>query len=349
MVREAYDVVVVGGGAAGLSAGVVLARARRSVLVVDAGEPRNAPAEGVHGLLGQEGVGPAELLARGRAEVRSYGGEVVDGRALAVQQQEEGFLVVLEGSSVRCRRVVVATGLRDGLPDVPGVAEQWGRGVVHCPYCHGWEVRDRRVGVLATGPLSVHQALLFRQWTDDVVLLLHAGGVEPSDEEWEQLAARGVEVVDGEVAALESEDGRVRGARLASGVTVPLDALAVATRMESRAGVLAGLGLEAEDLVVGGARVGAAVPAGAGGETAVPGVYVAGNVTDLRAQVVVAAAAGLTVGALVNADLVGEDTRRAVEARRAALAGGTPRPFGAAAERELAERVLGDRRHGVRA
>ncbi len=335
-----YDVVVVGGGAAGLSAGMTLARARRSVLVVDAGEPRNAPAHGVHGLLGQEGVAPGELLARGRAEVEMYGGEVIEGEALSVAGSEGAFQVVLGDGHVRARRVVVATGLRDRLPDVPGVAEQWGRGVVHCPYCHGWEVRDRRVGVLATGPLAVHQALLFRQWTAQVVLLLH-GSADPSDEEWEQLASRGVQVVDGQVAALESDgaggSGAVTGVLLASGARLPLDALAVSTVMESRASVLAGLGLVPVEQRMGDVAVGTVVPAAATGLSEVPGVYLAGNVTDLRAQVVVAAAAGLAVGAAVNADLVAEDTRRAVEARR---------PFSVRAEREVSERVLGDRRHG---
>jgi thioredoxin reductase len=162
---DSCDVVVVGGGAAGLSGALMLARARRSVVVLDAGAPRNAPAEGVHGLLARDGLPPAELLEHGRAEVRGYGGRVVAGEVAAVTRDPVGgFEVALvDGRALHARRVLVATGLVDELPAVPGLRDRWGRDVVHCPYCHGWEVRDQAIGVLATGPMSVHQALLFRQ------------------------------------------------------------------------------------------------------------------------------------------------------------------------------------------
>lgn len=147
------DVVVIGGGAAGLSGALMLARSRRSVVVIDGGEPRNAPAEGVHGLLGLDGTPPAELLRRGRVEVTGYGGQVVPGTVVAAVPSADGFQITLAGGrTVRARRVLVATGLRDELPELPGLAEHWGRGVVHCPYCHGWEVRDEPIGILAVGP-----------------------------------------------------------------------------------------------------------------------------------------------------------------------------------------------------
>lgn len=188
---DGYDVVIVGGGAAGLSAALMLARARRTVVVVDAGTPRNAPAAGVHGLLAREGIAPGELLERGRAEVRGYGGHVVAGEAGAVGRAAEGFLVALtDGRSVRARRLLVTTGLVDELPDLPGLRERWGRDVVHCPYCHGWEVRDQAIGVLACGPMAVHQALLFRQWSADVTFFSHTM-LPPTGSEAEQLAARG--------------------------------------------------------------------------------------------------------------------------------------------------------------
>jgi hypothetical protein len=137
----------------------MLARARRSVLVVDAGAPRNAPATGVHGLLGHDGIRPAELLERGRAEVRGYGGQVVAGEVTTAARDAEGLTVTLaDGRSVRGRRLLVTTGLADELPDIPGLRARWGRDVLHCPYCHGWEVRDQAIGVLATGPRAVHQA-----------------------------------------------------------------------------------------------------------------------------------------------------------------------------------------------
>jgi len=162
--EDRYDVVVTGGGPAGLAAAVALGRACRSVLVVDGGEPRNAPAEQMHNYLGRDGTPPGDLLAAGRDEVARYGGALLSGEALAARPNRGGFEVeVAGGPTVRGRRLLVTTGLVDELPEVPGVRELWGRDVLHCPYCHGWEVRDQPLGVLATGPLSVHQALMWRQ------------------------------------------------------------------------------------------------------------------------------------------------------------------------------------------
>ncbi|MCX5387111.1 NAD(P)/FAD-dependent oxidoreductase [Streptomyces sp. NBC_00083] len=334
-----YDVVVIGGGAAGLSGALTLGRARRSVLVVDAGQPRNAPAHGVHAYLGHEGTPPGELLATGRAEVRRYGGEFRAGRATGAERVGDGFRVTLaDGERLRARRLLVTTGLVDELPDVPGLAELWGSDVLHCPYCHGWEVRDQAIGVLGTGPLAVHQALLWRQWSADVTLFLHTMD-EPDEQQYEELAARGVGVVTGEVAALETRDGRLHGVRLASGELMMRQALAVATKLVPRAGVLAPLGLEPVDLEIAGAVVGAHIAADPFGATEVPGVWVAGNVASPMDQVVAAAAAGVRAGAALNADLVAEETRRAVEARR--------EPFSAQMEREVCEVVLGERRHGL--
>jgi thioredoxin reductase len=309
-----YDVVVVGGGAAGLSGALTLGRARRSVLVVDGGEPRNAPASGVHGFLTRDGVNPSALLEAGREEVRRYGADLLDGRVASAERVEDGFVVTLDdGGSVGARRLLVATGLVDELPDVPGVRERWGRDVLHCPYCHGWEVRDQAIGVLASGPLSVHQALLFRQLSADVTFFSHTMP-PPTDEQAEQLAARGIGVVDGEVASLEVVEDRLAGVRLGDGRVVGREALAVSPRMTARAGFLAGLGVRAVEHPAG---VGEYIPSDATGRTDVPGVWVAGNVTDLAAQVGVAAAAGAAAAAQINADLVAEETRRAATAYRA--------------------------------
>jgi thioredoxin reductase len=311
--RDGYDVVVAGGGAAGLSGALMLARARRSVVVIDAGAPRNAPAAGVHGLLARDGMRPAELLERGRAEVRRYGGQVVIGEVATAVRDTEGFTVALADSrSARARRLLVATGLVDEVPDVPGLRARWGRDVVHCPYCHGWEVRDQAIGVLASGPMAVHQALLFRQWSDDVTFFSHTM-TPPAGEEAEQLAARGIRVVHGEVASLEIAGDRLVGVRLSSGTVVSRDVLAVSSRMTARAGLLAALGLRPAEHPGG---VGEYIPSDATGRTEAPGVWVAGNVTDLVAQVGTAAAAGATAAAQINADLVAEETRQAVAAHR---------------------------------
>ena len=334
-----WDVVVVGGGAAGLSGALMLARARRSVLVVDAGAPRNAPAAGVHGLLGRDGMPPGELLDRGRAEVRAYGGEIVAGEVETVDRDGDrftAFTVRLAGGEVlRARRLLVTTGLVDELPELPGLRERWGRDVVHCPYCHGWEVRDRAIGVLATGPMSMHQALLFRQWSADVTLFTHRSPA-PDPEQAEQLAARGIAVVAGEVAALEVAGDRLAGLRLADGTVVAREVVAVASRMVARADLLASLGLRAVEHPSG---AGEHVPADPTGRTEVPGVWVAGNVTELTAQVGAAAAAGALAAAHINADLVTEETDAAVAAYRD--------PFSGPAEARVAELVGGDRRHGL--
>ncbi|WP_309115612.1 NAD(P)/FAD-dependent oxidoreductase [Saccharothrix sp.] len=370
-----YDVVVVGGGAAGLSGALMLARSRRSVLVVDAGAPRNAPAEGVHGLLGHDGVKPADLLERGRAEVRRYGGHVVHGEVAGVERADAGstapgstapgstapgstapgstapgstapgstapgstapgFTVSLtDGRSVHARRLLVASGLVDELPAVEGLRDRWGHDVVHCPYCHGWEVRDRAIGVLASGPMSVHQALLFRQLSADVTYFANSRPL--SEEDGEKLAALDVPVVHGEVAAVEVADDRLTGLRLADGTVVAREVVAVATRMVARAEFLAGLGLRAVEHPSG---TGVHVPSDGMGRTEVPGVWVAGNVTEPSAQVGASSAAGAAAGAQINADLVAESTRWAVDLRRS--------PFDHASEARNAERVAGPRRHGL--
>ena len=309
-----YDVVVVGGGAAGLGGALVFGRSRRSVLVVDAGEPRNAPASGVHGFLTRDGTDPAALLKAGREEVRRYGARVLDGRVASADRTGDGFAVELEdGRRVGARRLLVATGLIDELPDVPGVRERWGRDVLHCPYCHGWEVRDRAIGVLAGGPLSVHQALLFRQLSADVTFFSHTMP-PPTDEQAERLAARSIGVVEGEVTSLEVVEDRLVGVRLDDGRVVGREALAVSTRMTARAGFLTALGLRPEEHPAG---VGEYIPSDATGLTDVPGIWAAGNITDLAAQVAAAASSGAAAAAQINADLVAEETRRAVTAYRA--------------------------------
>ncbi|MEU5035478.1 MULTISPECIES: NAD(P)/FAD-dependent oxidoreductase [Streptomyces] len=323
MKQQRYDVVIVGGGAAGLSGALALGRARRSVLVIDAGEPRNAPASHVHNYLGRESTPPGELLAIGRGEAAGYGAEIVEGRVASAErlpesgEGEQGFRVVTEdGRSVEARRLLVTTGLVDELPPVPGLAARWGREVLHCPYCHGHEVADRPIGVLSTGPLAVHQALMWRQWSDDVTLFLHTGP-EPTEEEYEQLAARGVAVVDGEVTGLEVADDRFTGVTLASGRVVPREALVVQARFVARSAVLESLGLKPVAQEMGGAVIGSYIPTDPTGATEVPGVWAAGNVTRLTEQVIGAAAAGLMAGGAVNGDLITEDTRLAVAARRA--------------------------------
>ena len=310
------DVVVVGGGAAGLSAALTLARARRSVTVVDAGQPRNAPAHGVHGLLGLEGLSPLELLVRGRQEVRRYGGEILDDEVVDVSSAPYGFSLGLRGGAVlRAQRLLIATGLVDELPDIPGVREQWGRGVLHCPYCHGWEVRDRRIGVLGTNPMALHKAILFSQWSSDVVFFAHDLQLEA--QERAKLEALGVAIVAGRISRLEIEDDHVSGVRVGETV-VAVDAVVVSTPMVARTELFAGIGIAAT-----AHPAGAFIETDASGATSVPGVWAAGNSSNIGAQVGAAAAAGALAAQGINTDLIMKDLDRAVAAA-ASSSEGTP-------------------------
>lgn len=311
--NDRYDVVIIGGGAAGLNAAVALGRARRRVVVIDAGQPRNAPAAGVHNFLTRDGIAPAELVRIGRMEAESYGGVVIDGTAQSARRDDDGFTVTLDaGTRIRGRRLLIAAGLVDELPDVVGLREQWGIDVLHCPYCHGWEVRDQSIGVLATGPMATHQALLFRQWSSQITLFLN-GQPALDAQQAEQLAARGIVVVEGKVDSLGTTDDALDAVVLADGSVHPIQALVVAPTFTARTTVAESLGLTVSAHPLG---VGTFVESDASGLTSMAGVWAAGNVTDLTAQVVTAAGAGLMAGAAINADLVAEDLQTAVEIYR---------------------------------
>ncbi|WP_405609604.1 NAD(P)/FAD-dependent oxidoreductase [Streptomyces sp. NBC_00076] len=309
---DTYEVVVVGGGAAGLSAALVLGRARRRTLVVDAGEPRNAPAAHMQGYLTRDGMSPADFLAKGREEIARYGVELVRDRAVDVTRDGDFAVVLAGGRTVRARRLVIATGLRDELPDVEGLAERFGRDVLHCPYCHGWEVRDQAFGVLATTPMSVHQALIVSQWSKDVTFFLHTVAEEElSDDDLRRLAAAGVKVVPGEVAEVVAEDDRLTGVRLTDGTAHARDVLFVAPRAVPRTGLLRRLGAELRETPFGAYPV-----VDETGLTTVPGVWAAGNAMGFAEQVVNAAAGGYRAGATINGEMLMADLDAAVAAVR---------------------------------
>ncbi len=308
---NSYDVAVIGGGPAGLSAALVLTRARRSVLVIDAGRPRNAPAAHVQGFLSRDGQPPSELLAIGAGEVAAYGGQLARGTVTSVTRAAGGTFEVRFGVGhvLTARRVLVTTGLQDVLPDVPGVADRWGRDVLHCPYCHGYEVRDQRLGVLGGTPEAVQHALLVRQWSDDVVFFDHTSTLTPRERE--QLTARAIGVVHGPLARLVVEDDALAGVELASGQVVERDAAFVRPSFVPNADLLAELGCDVHDT--------GWVVADPTGRTSVPEVWVAGNAANPRAQVITAAGEGSAAAISINNDLVEEDVRRAVHDFRAGL------------------------------
>lgn len=303
-----FDVVVIGGGPAGLNAALVLARAQRSVAVVDAGSPRNAAAAHMHGFISRDGTSPADLLLAGRAEVSGYGGTLIDGSVAGI---ESGFRVRLaDGSELRALQVIVAAGLRDEVPDIPGVRERWGRDLLHCPYCHGYEVLGQPLGVLGGSAEAVQHALLIRQWSSDVVLFPHTSSVTPNDREL--LNARGVRVVEGEVARVVVNDDELHGIELVTGTVIPRAAVFVRPRFIPNTELLTELGCGLDE--------NGWVKHDVAGRTSIPGVWVAGNAADPRAQVITAAGQGSATAIALNAELVNQDVERDLEAYRAALA-----------------------------
>lgn len=306
---EQWDVIVVGGGAAGLSAALTLGRARRRVLVVDAGQPRNRFAAHMHGALGQEGVDPADLLRRGREEVSTYDVTIRSATAESVEEVAHGLNVTLsDGETVFGRALVVASGMSDELPGIPGLAEHWGTQVLHCPYCHGWEVREQRLAVLGTSPMSLHQAELIRQWSDQLVFFT-AGcdALDPSTEA--RLRARGVELVGTPVSEILSEAGHLTGVRLVDGTEIALDAIFTAPKARPHDDFLANLGLERAENPMG-----SFVAVDPTGKTSHPRVWAIGNVVNPGANVPISIGAGSMTGGVVNMALVTEEFDHAVRA-----------------------------------
>jgi thioredoxin reductase len=302
---KTYDVVIIGGGSAGLSAALVLSRARRRVLVVDAGEPRNAPATHLHGYLSRDGMPPAELLDAGKREVRQYGGDIVTAivRDLVPDGRSEFWVLLADGQRIPARRLLVTTGLRDELPDIQGLSDRWARDVLHCPYCHGHEVRDRRIGVIGGTPGAVRYAQIVRQWTHDLVYFTPPGLLTPNERT--QLLARAIGVVESTIVQLVIDDSDdFLGVLMSDGCVVPREVLFVPPHFAPNNSLLLGLGCEVD--ADGWALVNGT------GQTSLPGVWAAGNIIDPRAQVITAAGAGSAAAMAINADLVDEDVNNAV-------------------------------------
>lgn len=305
-----YDVAVIGGGAAGLSAALVLARARRRVAVVDAGHPRNAPAAHMHGFLGSDGLPPSTLLATGRAEVTGYGGELIPGTVVGItpspvsgpDTRPSFALALQDGSSLTARRVLVTTGLRDEIPDIPGLRERWGRDVLHCPYCHGYEVRDQPLAVIGGSPEALGHAHVIRQWSDDVVLF--SDGVPLTEDQRAGLAARRIGIVEDPVARLVTEHDQLTGVQVGSGQVVPRRAVFVRPHLVPHDTLLTALGCSTEQ--------NGWVVTDPTGRTSIRGIWAAGNAVNPRAQVITAAGEGSAAAIDINIDLVEEDVSAAI-------------------------------------
>jgi thioredoxin reductase len=292
------DVVVVGGGAAGLSAALVLGRSRRRTFVIDDGRPRNAPSPEAHSFFTRDGVPPAELLRIGREHLAPYGSvEMRKGRAIAVKRGGDGFTVQLaDGGDVLTRRVLLAVGVRDILPDIEGLASLWGRGVLHCPYCHGWEVRDEPLALYASGAVAMDMAPLILQWSRDLLLCTGGGDLAPADRE--TLLRLGVRIIDTPVQRLEGGESLER-IIFADGRAEQRHALFLRPAQQVASDLAQRLGCEhteAGHIVVGPDQ-----------QTSVAGVYAAGDATTPMQQIVVAASAGAQAAMMINRDLVRAD------------------------------------------
>jgi thioredoxin reductase len=298
-----WDCIIVGAGPAGLNAALVLGRARWRVLVLDDGSPRNYATREMHGVLGHDGLDPSELRARGRAELARYGVEVVTLEVHDAEALDEAVRVRCADRIEVARAVLLATGMLDELPDVPGFAEVWGTSAHTCPYCDGFEHRDERLAVLAAGDRGEHLAVLLRQWSDDVILLSN-GPHNLTADQLARVQAVGVPVIEKAVVGLDSHDGQLRHVRLGDGQTLDRDALFFYVGWRLRNDVARTLGCELRD--------DGSIAVDANQATSVDRVYAAGNCSEPRALVPAAAGSGTTAAVAINARLRFEDADRAV-------------------------------------
>lgn len=291
-----YDVAVIGGSYAGMAAALQVARARRKVIVIDAGQRRNRFASHSHGFLTQDGIPPAEIFDKARSQLLDYSNlSWVDGRAMSARKSEnEGFMVELDdGGAVSARRLILAFGVTDTLPDVSGLKERWGQNVFHCPYCHGYELEGGPIGVLGVGPISMHQAMLLPDWGPTTFFLNEA--LEPTPEDEAQLAARGVRI---EKAKVEDIIGTCE-VRLTNGDVVPLAGLFVAPRTSPSSSLASELGCAIEQ-----GPVGEFIATDEMKKTTVSGVLACGDAARMAGSVSLAVGDGALAGAVAHQSLI---------------------------------------------
>jgi len=294
-----HDVIIIGGSFAGLSAAMQLARARRDVLVLDTGAPRNRFAASSHGFPGQDGRAPAEIAAALRAELGMYQTvQFRDVAAAAVARHDGGFRISLVGRpDITSRRLVLAYGVRDTLPDLPGIAERWGSGVLHCPYCHGYELNQQPVGVLTRNEMAMHQALLLPDWGPTT--LFTQGRFTPTPEQRQALDARGVRLEEVPIAALVGPAPALEAVRLSDGREIPMAGLFIAPQTTPASDLAASLGCETKD-----GPTGPYIAVDAMQTTSVPGVFAAGDLANPMANATLAAAAGVMAGTAAHRSLI---------------------------------------------
>jgi len=293
------DVIIVGGSFAGLTAAMQLGRARRKVTLLDSGLPRNRFAAHAHGVLGHDGKAPGEILAAGRAELAAYPSvRIIKTKAVAASGAIDDFSITSDdGETLRARRLVLTYGITDQFPDLPGFAESWGKSVLHCPYCHGFEVGDQRLGLLYVAPFSLHMASLLLDWSSD--LTLFADGKDIPAEDRDRLAARGVTIIDPKVTALQNTAGQLSAIAVADGSSVGLDALFAHPRNAPSANLHAQLGVEMVETPLG-----LATKLLERQLTSVPGIYAGGDLASGMQSVPLALSSGSMAGVAAHQSML---------------------------------------------
>lgn len=293
-----FDAVVVGGGPAGLSAALVLGRSRRRVLIAHEGPTRNAPAEAAHNVFTRDGTPPAELLRIGREQLAPYNVVFREERVVDAERAGNGFIVRFAGGDrIEARKLLLALGVRDVLPDVPGFRELWGAGVFHCPYCHGWEVAGRPLAIYGRGETAIHFSRLLLGWSRDLVLFADGPSGLTTDQR-AQIERHGIAIREERVERLAGSNGHLEAVVLEGGEAVPRAGLFVGPKQE--------LGSDLPHRLGCALTADGRLEADALGRTSVPGVYVAGDMAPGGQQVIVAAAGGTMAGACLNNDLLAE-------------------------------------------
>ena len=302
MKPDSYDVIVVGAGPAGLSAALMLGRCRRSVLVFDNATPRNAASHGLHGYLTRDGTPPLEFLQLARRELERYDTvRLCDAEVAAAECADGMFVVTLDdGSRFSARKLLLATGVVDNLPDIPGFRELYGRSVFHCPYCDGWEVRDQPLAIYGKGERGLGVALELTAWSRDLVLCTD-GPSEIDQTGLDRLSGNGIGIREERVARLEGHDGVLTRVVFASGPALDRRALFFSTGQYQRSNLMSRLGCEFNDK--------GTVRTGKYETTHLRGLFVAGDASRAVQWVVVAAAEGAEAAFAINTDLLKEDLR----------------------------------------
>ncbi|AJC81693.1 FAD dependent pyridine nucleotide-disulfide oxidoreductase protein (plasmid) [Rhizobium etli bv. phaseoli str. IE4803] len=294
-----YEVIVIGGNFAGLSAAMQLTRARRRVLLVDAGMPRNRFSQAAHGFLGQDGRTPAAIMEEGKRQLSLYPNITLrDGKVVHAQKQDDQFIVGIEdGGEERARRLILATGVSDTLPEIAGLGDRWGRSVLHCPYCHGYEVSGGELGILANHPHSAHSAMMIPDW--GATTFFTQAQFEPDDEQLAKLSARGVRIERSPIVELLGDSPKLEAVRLADGRIAPLDAIFVAPKTGMASPIAEQLGCAFDD-----GMFGPLIRTAENKETSITGVFAAGDAASSMHSGTLASASGVLAGVHCHQSLV---------------------------------------------